>query len=334
MIDLPTIWFLILGLELALYVILDGADLGLGFLSLLPQSEKARSILIQTVGPIWDANETWLVIAGGTLFGAFPLAYGIILNALYIPVMILLFGLIIRATAFEFRAMGEKKRFWETMFGVGSLLAIVGQGFAVGGVLNGIQVVDGHFSGGSFDWFSALSIFITAGVLMSYVVVGYAYLIKRRHFEYTHESFSRIFIAATVTFGAFASATILLPQEHPFVLERWITEPTRTILIGLSILIGLVSFLLIYCVIKKTLHRHLHSICMTIFVLAAAATAYAVYPYLIPPALTVYDTSSSAVTLRFMLWGIGPLLPIVLAYNFYMYHVFRAGRNDEHLEDY
>ncbi len=263
MINLPTIWFGIVCLEVALYVLLDGADLGLGFLSLLPNKESGRSLMMQTIGPIWDANETWLVIAGGTLFGAFPLGYSIILNALYVPVMLTLFGLIIRAASFEFHALARRKRFWSLLFGLGSLLAIIGQGAALGGLLGGITISNGQFAGGPFDWVTPLTFFITLGIIVGYSAMGYAYLLKK-------------------------------------------TSNTRG------------------------WRTHLYTILLSAFVVNTCVVALSVHPYLIPGSLTITDAAASAKTLTFMLYGIVPLLPIVMAYNLYLYRVFRRGKAEHY----
>ncbi len=334
MIDLPTIWFGILCLQIALYILLDGADLGLGLLSLLPKKESEKSLMMQTVGPIWDANETWLVIAAGTLFGAFPLAYSIILNALYIPVMLLLFGLILRAASFEFHTLAHNKKIWSLMFGVGSLMAIVGQGTALGGLLGGITIVDGQFAGGAFDWVTPLTLFITVGVAFSYAVVGYAYLIKKTSHEMAGNSFAHVLVAAGVTFVAFLTATLMLPQMQYVFLSRWSTAPANYLLFAIAGAIGLVSLLLCYDLLRKRHREHLHTLCMIIFVLAMAGMLVGVYPYLIPPMLTIQAAAASEKTLQFMLYGIAPLLPIVLAYNFYLYRVFRRHMGPSEREGY
>lgn len=335
MMSLPEIWFLILCFEIALYVVLDGADLGIGLLSLLPQEERRRSFLMHTVGPIWDANETWLVIAGGTLFGAFPLAYSIILNALYIPVFIIIFGLITRAVSFEFRTVSTHKRFWEFAFGTGSLLAVIGQGFAAGGLLTGIHIANNQFSGGPFDWLSPITILLTIGILMSYIVVGYMYLIKKTDYTLEGETFRHVVMAAGVTLAAFIGATVLLPSSGDYIFfHRWTIEPTRSILFGISALIVLSGAVLAYGTWRKEFHRQLHSVCMVIFALGFIGLLIGVYPYMIPPELTIFDLAASPGTLSFMLWGIGPLLPIVLAYNFFLYHTFRGSSAEDRSEGY
>jgi cytochrome d ubiquinol oxidase subunit II len=332
---LPIIWFSILCLEIGLYILLDGADLGLGMLSLLPQEQEKRSLIIKTLGPIWDANETWLVIAGGTLFGAFPLVYSVVLNALYVPVMLILFGLIIRAVSFEFREYSDKKRFWEVAFGIGSLLAVLGQGFAAGGILSGIHITNGQFSGGTFDWVTPLTLFMTVGVAMSYAVVGYAYLIKKTDYELKNQSFFRVIVAGGLSFAGFFAATLLLPQLQQLLLERWTTPPSNYLLCIITGLIALIAAFLIYDVLKKRHEEYVHTLCMCIFVLSFIGMLVGIYPYIIPPSVSIFDAAASPATLQFMLWGIGPLLPIVLAYNWYMYRVFRRNLGHEgHDEGY
>jgi cytochrome d ubiquinol oxidase subunit II len=319
---LPTIWFCIIALEIGLFVILDGADLGIGLISLLPQTEDRRSLLIHSIGPVWDANETWLVIAGGTLFGAFPSAYAIILNALYIPAFIVIFGLILRAISFDFYSMSGRKRFWSTCFGLGSLLAVVGQGFAAGGLLSGIAVANGSFAGGPFDWLSLISLAMVIGVVASYGLVGYSYLTQRTGYELERETFARAVIFSGVAFVAFFITTLLLPETHALFLERWLTPPTSYLLLFFSAIIGILGLVLFNDI---RIHRtdRLHTLCMSVFACSLIGLLIGSYPYLSPPSITIFNTAASETTLRFMLWGIGPLLPIVLAYNFYMHRIFR-----------
>lgn len=164
---LPQVWFCILGLFLFLYVLLDGFDLGVGILSLTAGGEERRSILMTSLGNVWDANETWLVLMGGSLFGAFPLAYATILNALYLPLVLMVVGLILRAVSFEFRENAENKTIWNLTFGAGSFLAALGQGFALGTVFEGIKVDEfGHFAGGMWDWLTWHSVVVALTLIL------------------------------------------------------------------------------------------------------------------------------------------------------------------------
>jgi cytochrome bd ubiquinol oxidase subunit II len=323
MITLPDIWFALLCLEMALYVMLDGGDLGIGVLSLLSPQEEHRAVMMNAIGPIWDANETWLVIAGGTLFGAFPLAYGIVLNALYIPVMLTIFGFILRAASFEFYAHATHKEPWGFLFGFGNTTAAVGQGLVAGGLLSGITIQHGVFAGGALSWLSPITFLVAAGVVTSYIVVGYAYLIKQKASPFRTHGFHRLIIAAGATFLAFLTVTVLLPTQHYIFFERWSVEPSRSILIGISVAIALVSLWLLVEALMQRRPRRLHPLCQSIFALAFVGLLVGIFPYIVPPGMTLSEAAASLGTLRFMLWGIGPLLPIILTYNFYLYRVFR-----------
>lgn len=321
---LALLWFLAIGLAVALYILLDGADLGLGILSLFPQKEENRAVMMHTLGPIWDANETWLVIGGGMLFGAFPMVYGIALSALYIPIMVMVFGVILRAASFEFHAVAERKRIWSFFFGFGSLLAGVGQGLAVGGILSGIAIADGHFAGGTFDFLTPLTLLVTVGVLMSYVFVGYAYLIKKLGRETAPGTYLRILLTGAITGAALLGATLLLPTKSYLFFTRWTMYPTNILLFADVALMGVLSLWLIYLVLKKHNGPALHNLCLGIFVLSMLGMLIGIFPYIIPPTLTIYEAHASRATLTFMLVGLGPLIPIVLAYNFYLHRVFRG----------
>jgi cytochrome d ubiquinol oxidase subunit II len=320
---LPIIWFAIICTELALYALLDGANLGIGMISLFPQPEKKRELILHTLGPMWNANETWLLVAAGSLFGAFPMVYSITLNALYIPGMIIVVGLILRAVSFEFYDYSDDKRLWGTAFGVGSLLTVVGQGCLFGGLLSGITVVNGHFGGTIFDWMTPLTLLIAIGFFFSYAVVGYAYLIKKTDYEITNEAFSRIITAALITFVSLLGATLYLPKTNYLFFERWTTAPTNTALFVLGVGIGIASILLGYFTVKRQHHELIYFLCLGIFALGYLGMLIGVYPYMLPPNLTLFEAASPASTLRFMLYGIGPLLPIIFAYNWYLAYVFR-----------
>ncbi len=188
---LPQVWFVILALFLLLYVMLDGFDLGVGILSLTSDDEERRDILMTSLGNVWDANETWLVLMAGALFGAFPLAYGTILTALYIPICLMLFGLIFRAVAFEFREHSNRKLLWNYAFGAGSFLAALAQGFALGAVLEGIAVDEaGHFVGSTWDWLDWRSILVALTLIQGYVLIGSTYLIMKTEGETANKSLS------------------------------------------------------------------------------------------------------------------------------------------------
>lgn len=263
---LAEIWFGIIAFEIGMYVLLDGADLGIGLLSLFSRREDARAMMMHVIGPIWDANETWLVIAGGTLFGAFPLAYGIILSALYIPVMILIFGLILRAAAFEFHEYSTYKNFWSVLFGIASTLAVLGEGTFFGGLVSGIPVAGGVFAGGAWNWVMPSTLGVVAVIALIHLLIGKLYLMHKRN-------------------------------------------PTRTLRVAYLLSLVVTGCFLAILVVNTM-------------------------PYIIPHSVTIYQAASSPYTLTFMLFGIGPLIPIVLAYNLYLYRVFRDEREEGRSQQY
>ena len=332
---LPIIWFGIICTELALYAILDGANLGVGMLSLFPQPEKKRSLIIHTLGPIWNANETWLLVAAGSLFGAFPLVYSTMLNALYVPGMVIVVGLILRAVSFEFHdVVDANKALWSKAFGIGSLLTVLGQGMLFGGILSGIPMAAGRFAGGPFTWATPLTLLITIGFFFAYAMVGYAYLIKRAHYEIKHETFSRISLTAAMAFVALLGATLVLPKTNYIFFERWTMSPTSSILFAIA---GLIALAVILLTSVTMTHKHkgvIYYLCLAIFALGYVGMLVGTYPYMLPPVVTLFDAASPASTLRFMLYGIGPLLPIIFAYNWYLAYVFRDGSKEGKEEGY
>jgi cytochrome d ubiquinol oxidase subunit II len=223
---LPQVWFVILALFLFLYVMLDGFDLGVGILSLTSSDEERRSLLMTSLGNIWDANETWLVLMGGALFGAFPLAYGTILSALYIPIFMMIFGLIFRAVAFEFREHSQRKLLWNFAFGAGSFLAALGQGFALGSVIEGIAVDEaGHFIGSTWDWLDWRSLLVALTLIQGYVLIGSTYLILKTEGDLQKTHFRTAKLAAITTLIGAILITIATPIFYEAARTRLFSPP-------------------------------------------------------------------------------------------------------------
>ena len=321
---LPQVWFAILALFLFLYVMLDGFDLGVGILSITASSEERRGILMTSLGNVWDANETWLVLMGGALFGAFPLAYGTILQALYIPIIVMLFGLIFRAVAFEFREHANTKFFWNVAFGGGSFLAALGQGFALGAILQGIDVdLEGHFIGGTWDWFSLRSLLVALTLIQGYVLIGSTYLILKTEGELqaTHNTTAKI--SAVTTFIGAVYLTVTTPIFSISAREKLFDAP----LIYIFALIPLLGALLIFLLLKSLYaNRETQPFVWTLllFLLSFIGLGLVVFPYIIPTQITIYQAAASPSSLVFMIVFIGFLIPIMLAYNIYNYIVFQG----------
>jgi len=325
---LPQVWFCILGLFLFLYITLDGFDLGVGILSLTSSTEERRSILMTSLGNVWDANETWLVLMGGALFGAFPLAYATILNALYLPAVGMIVGLILRAVAFEFRKNARRKAFWNTAFGVGSFLAALGQGFALGSVFEGIAVdASGHFSGGMWDWLTWRTVLVALTLIQGYVLIGSTYLILKTTgtLQAVHFRTAKIATIST-TIGAIL-ITIGTPIFNDQLRDHLFDAPLVYIfalipLLGLALIGGL------YYSLIKQYERLPFILTLLIFLLSFLGLGLIIFPYIIPPSITIYQAAASPSALVFMITFIGVLIPIMLFYNIYNYVVFR-GKIDE-----
>ena len=174
MIDLPLIWAGLIAVSVLLYVVLDGFDLGIGVLFPFARSPGDRDVMMNTIAPVWDGNETWLVLGGGGLLAAFPLAYSVLMPAFYLPVLVMLAGLILRGVAFEFRFRARRRgrTFWTSMFALGSILATFAQGLVLGGFIQGVTVVDGRFAGGTFDWFTPYALLVAFGLVAGYALLG------------------------------------------------------------------------------------------------------------------------------------------------------------------
>ncbi|MGB7444623.1 MAG: cytochrome d ubiquinol oxidase subunit II [Coleofasciculaceae cyanobacterium] len=330
---LPQVWFAILALFLFLYVMLDGFDLGVGILSLTASSEERRGILMTSLSNVWDANETWLVIMGGALFGAFPLAYGTILTALYIPIFLMIFGFVFRAVAFEFREHSTRKLFWNLAFGTGSFLAALGQGFALGSVLAGIQVDDaGHFIGTTWDWLSWPSVLVALTLIQGYVLIGSTYLVWKTTGELQETHYRTARISAVTTLIGAILITITTPIFYQYARERLFEEP-QIYIFALIPLLGvlLIGLLLRSLYVKKERTPFIWTILL--FLLTFFGLAMIVFPYIIPTKITIYEAAAAPSSLVFMLTFIGVLIPIMLFYNIYQYVVFRGKVTGSHYGD-
>lgn len=321
---LPQVWFAILGFFLFLYVMLDGFDLGVGILSLTSSDEERRGILMTSLNNIWDANETWLVLMAGGLFGAFPLAYATILNALYIPILVMVFGFIFRNVAFEFREQANRKFFWNLAFGGGSFVAALAQGFALGAVLKGIAVDEkGHFIGGTWDWLSWQSVLVALTLIQGYVLIGSTYLIWKTTEELQATHYKTAFIAAWTTLLGAIFITLTTPIFYESARTRLFGQPLVYIFAVIPILgILLISQLLTSLNRKEERAPFVWTILL--FLLSFIGLGLIVFPYIIPTQITIYEASADPSSLVIMIIFIGFLIPVMLFYNLYQYVVFRG----------
>ena len=318
---LADIWFFIICLILILYVILDGFDLGVGILTLFARNEEQRTLMMSSLGGVWDANETWLVLLGGALFGAFPVVYATVLHALYIPVMIMLFGLIFRGIALEFRSLGQKKAPWNIAFGVGSLIAATAQGFIIGGLLGKMPVVNDVFVGGIWDWLTSYSVISACAVVVVYLLFGTTYLIIKTEEAIQAANIRYARITSTALFVLLIVILWWVPHLHPYVLERWAGSPVPFYCVAALLLL---AFAMIFSALRKRREFSPFFWSVVIFILAFSLISLSYYPFIIPAVISIPQAASPSKTLIFMLAGIGMMIPVMLIYNSYQYFVFRG----------
>lgn len=320
---LADIWFFLLGFILVLYVVLDGFTLGVGILSLFAKNDQRRDVMMASLGSVWDANETWLVVFGGALFGAFPEVYGIVLQGLYIPITIMIFALIFRGVAFEFRGHGRHKGRWNMAFGLGSTVGAAMQGIALGAVLGGIPVSGLQFDGSVWHWLSPFAVLTALGVVFGYTLLGATYLILKTEGDQQRRANRIAVIAAWLTVLVGIGVSVWTPLRLEYVAERWFSWPNVALLAPLP-LAAAVCFAMLLRGLKRGFERSPFFWSVGIFLTSFGGLAVSLYPYLVPPAVTALDSASSSKTLVFMLTGIGILIPIMMVYNGYQYLVFRG----------
>jgi cytochrome d ubiquinol oxidase subunit II len=321
--DLVTIWSCLIGLAIILYVILDGFSLGVGLLFRSTRNEEERDILMDSIAPVWDANQTWLVFGGGALFVAFPMIYGILFTGLYIPLLTFVFGLIFRGVTFEFRANATRKGPWNMAFFLGSLVAVAAQGLTLGGILSGTKVAGDRFAGGPFDWLNSFSMTVAMALVAGYVLLGSTYLIIKTTGTVQEKAYRRAYQSAFIVLIFQILITIWTPLHYPSTLSNWISPP-RVYFIWAFPMVGLFAF---YQIIKnlRTRREVLPFVYSVVFFFAGYLGLIAsFYPYVVPPSITFQKAAAQHETLRFTLWGVIIVLPLVLGYTAYSYTIFRG----------
>jgi cytochrome d ubiquinol oxidase subunit II len=321
---LHAIWFAVLAFVLVIYSLTDGFDLGVGILSLFAKDEEQRGIMMGSLGTVWDANETWLVLFGGVLFGAFPIVYGIFARALYIPLVLMLVGLIFRAVSFEFRPHADNQRVWSTAFGAGSLLAAACQGFALGGAMSGLKIEGTTYVGGVFPWVNLFALMVVLTLISVYTLLGSTYLImktegKLQQLGYKGAAWS-IFSALLFALGALIWAAI----RYEFVRETWFSQSPLFLVTVIPMILSAVCIGMILVSLAQRRERAPFFWTMGFVAAAFVALGASYYPYVLPPELTASEAAAQPLTMRVMLVALLIFLPILIGYNLYMYWIFRG----------
>ena len=321
---LPVIWAGVIGTAVMLYVILDGFDLGIAILFPTTKDEGERDQMMNSVAPFWDGNETWLVLGGAGLWVAFPHAYAIIMPAFYIPVIAMLLALVFRGVAFEFRWVAKPHhKVWDLAFWAGSALAAFAQGLILGGLLQGIKVVDKQFAGGPFDWLTPFTVMCGAGVVIGYATLGATWLVYKTDGPVADRARRQ---AKALLLGLLAFAVLVslwTPYAHPRIAARWFTPSNLMLLWPLPVLTAICGTMA-----WKRLHGAHEftpfALTIAIFVLCFLGLAVSNYPYLVPPDLTIWDTAAAPSSHVFVLIGVSFLLPMILFYTAFVYWTFRG----------
>ncbi|MDB5478728.1 MAG: cytochrome subunit, partial [Alphaproteobacteria bacterium] len=330
-IDLPLVWGGIIALAVFLYVLLDGFDLGCGILFPFAPTDNCRNRMMNSIAPFWDGNETWLVLGGGGLFAAFPLAYAILMPAFYLPIFLMLVGLIFRGVAFEFRFKAETSRWiWDHAFHFGSLLATFMQGVVLGTYVQGIKVTGRAFGGSVFDSFTGFSMLTGAALVAGYALLGATWLIMKTEGE-TAAWARRTAHYVLLFVGIFmALVSLCVPFTSPEIARIWFTLPNIFYLSPVPVIAG-ITLVVLYRKIHKDGHVAPYLLTNFLFVLGYIGLAISLWPYVVPRRIDLWQAAAAPQSLSLLLIGVALFLPVVLGYTAYCYYIFRGKADVESL---
>ena len=325
-IDLSLIWFVIIVFATLMYIVMDGFDLGIGILFPAVRNPDDRDVMVNTVAPVWDGNETWLVLGGAALFGAFPLAYAVIIDALTIPLTLMLIGLIFRGVAFEFRfkATPAHRPFWDKAFIGGSVLATFTQGVVVGAVINGFAVTDRAYSGGPFDWFTPFNLFCGLGLVVAYALLGASWLVMKSENplqQRMRQLSKRLLVALLLVIAAISLWT---PLAHAAIADRWFTLSNLFFLLPVPALVVTLSLWQWRSLNNPRSHNLPFVLTLGLVFLGFSGLGISIWPHIIPPTITLWQAAAPPQSQGFMLVGALLIIPIILVYTFWSYYVFRG----------
>ena len=324
-IDTSTIWIVIIFFAVFMYVLLDGFDLGIGMLFPFTPKRRDRDTMMNTVAPVWDGNETWLVLGGEGLLAAFPVAYAIILSGLYLPLIFMLIGLVFRGVAFEFRfkAKEHERHLWDKAFIGGSVVAAFFQGVTLGGFLDGITVSERSFAGGALDWVAPFPLLAGVGVIIAYTLLGATWLVMKTEGDLQARMLQVARPFAWLLLGAIIAVSIWTPLRFPAVAERWFSFPNIVFLAPVPLLVVLCMWLLLRSLGRQPF-RLPFVLALALIFLGYSGMAISIWPNVVPPAITIWEAASPPQSQGFALVGTLFILPIILMYTCWSYWVFRG----------
>lgn len=329
--ELSMIWAVLIAVAVFIYVALDGFDLGVGILFPFAKDARERDQMQAAIAPVWDGNETWLVLGGGGLFAAFPRAYAALMPAVYLPIILMLLALIFRGVAFEFRhhARARGRTFWTAAFAGGSFAAAVAQGLVLGGFVQGIRIENGAYVGGAFDWLTPFSLMVAAALVIGYALLGAAWLVFKTQgalFDRARAWLKQASVLVMLAMGAVSLATL---GVDPRVTARWgvsMTSVDWPVFARLAPLPVIAAMLCVFLWRGAEGRNHLtpYLLAVGLFLVGYVGLAVSLFPYIIPFAMTPADAAAADNALSLMLWGALVMLPVILGYTAYVYWLFRA----------
>ena len=322
--DLATAWAFIIAFAVFMYVVMDGFDLGIGILLPALADGEERDQALNSVAPVWDGNETWLVLGGGGLFAAFPLAYAIVMPATYPLVIAMLLGLIFRGTGFEFRWRDARHRkFWDFAIFAGSLTAALAQGVILGALIQGVKVANRAYAGGWLDWLSPYSLLTGAGTAVGYILLGACWLALKTEGRAEDHGYRFARLAAFAVAALMAAVSLATPFLFPAYFARWFSVPLIWFVAPVPILTGLAFLNLLRALAKRKAARAFLS-ALGLFALGMAGLGVSIFPHIVPPSVTIWDAAAPERSQAFMLVGAAVIVPLILGYTGWSYWVFRG----------
>jgi cytochrome d ubiquinol oxidase subunit II len=323
MFDLAFIWAGIIAFAVLAYVLFDGFDLGIGILFPFVRGKDERDRMMNSVAPVWDGNETWLVLGGGGLMAAFPLAYAVALPALYAPLIAMLLALIFRGVAFEFRWRTQRRFLWDWAFASGSMVAAFAQGIALGALVQGIPVANRAYAGGWWDWLTPFSVLTGVALVIGYALLGATWLIMKTAGELQARAYGFAWIAGFGTLALIGVVSLWTPFLNPVYMSRWFAWPAILYTVPVPLLVALAALLLFGGLYRRyEISPFLAAIAL--FVLSYIGLGISFYPYILPPSITIWEAAAPDSSLRFLLVGAVVLVPLILLYTGWAYWVFRG----------
>ncbi|WP_417733611.1 cytochrome d ubiquinol oxidase subunit II [Roseovarius sp.] len=324
MFELSFIWAGIIAFAVLTYVILDGFDLGVGILFPFAKGERDKATMMNSIAPIWDGNETWLVLGGGGLFAVFPLAYAVVMPALYMPITLMLLALIFRGVAFEYRWRTKRwKPVWDAAFFGGSLVAAFMQGIALGALVQGIEIADRAYAGGWWDWLSPFSVLTGVAVVTGYALLGSTWLILKTEGALQRQMQRHAWWCAAGTLGFIGLVSLLTPFQDPVYFSRWFNLPGSIFSVLMPGALALATWAL-FAGLNAGRDGQPFFAALTLFVLCFIGIGISFYPHIVPPGLTIAEAAAPNASLKFALVGTVVLVPLILGYTAYAYWVFRG----------